>query len=121
MTNQRNALIEIRERAYRLAIVTCPDTCGEWEHPLCWIARRADAALRALPDEPPSEQRPTAHLLTVATDVDSWTARCSCGAWKTEVTRFGRVEDWPPDQTLVDFRTWHDRHVQHANRPEAHE
>jgi hypothetical protein len=55
MTNQRNALIEIRERAYRLAIVTCPDTCGEWEHPLCWIARRADAALRALPDEPAAD------------------------------------------------------------------
>jgi hypothetical protein len=42
----RDSLVQIRERAFRLSIITCPDTCSEWTHPLCWIARTADAALR---------------------------------------------------------------------------
>jgi len=55
-SNQRNALVEIRERAYRLARINCPDDCCDWTHPLCWIARTADAALKGVPlPESPAE------------------------------------------------------------------
>lgn len=57
----------------------------------------------------------TAHSLTVERDIDRWVARCSCGTWKTEVINFGSAEDWPSDQTLVDFRTWHGRHLKHLS------
>lgn len=66
--------------------------------------------------EPEAKPAPSMHLMTITTDQEKYTARCSCGAWKTEVTNFGRTEDWPSDQMLADFRVWHKRHLEHLNR-----
>lgn len=73
----RDALIQIRERAFRLGIITCPDTCSEWEHPLCWIARTADAALRAPAPEPKASLTPE-HLLFQDENRWHWHQDCRC-------------------------------------------
>lgn len=68
----REALVQIRGRAFRLSTITCPDTCGEWEHPLCWIARTADAALRHSSETPDELSRLRTEVTTLKGVCSLW-------------------------------------------------
>lgn len=86
----RITLGHIRERAFRLARITCDGTCSDG-HPLCDILRLADTALASSP-ETTAEPSPLT-LRDFGYAPGGYTCRCfSCGETFTGDKRAGQCE-----------------------------